>query len=292
MRSYKKVVMIIALSLIALIILIAVGISKAMTYNKANQSKPIVSSKHVTRKSSQMAAEVKQTEKEFATQFLTDYTNYSDFDDYKEKLKPSVTNEVAQVLNFDKVDKNFGSSSSSKIDIYEGDKHQYFGLATQSLNNGLNIPMAVMISVDKSNNGFQVSSIYEPSLRGVAVDYIKSWSSSKDIGITPKNSADKSAEAFLRNFNNFSSLNTQKSQIKPFLTSDMQEKLAVNVLGSDTSLDSEIDRLYLFKGVNNSYVGLVQVNLSGEKSNQVIAFKMQKSEDKYLVSELNQPTRQ
>lgn len=292
MRNYKKVVTIVAISLVSLVVLIAFGVRQAMKNNKASQDVPIAKTIKKTKKSSTPSKQEKQSEKEFVSTFLTNYTNYSNFDDYKKNLKPFVTSDVAKVLNLDKDQKDFGSSSSVNLNIYEGSSHQYFCYTTQSLNSGLNIPMAVMISVKETKAEYQVSSIYEPSLRGVAVDYIKYWDNDKQIGISVKTKQDKTAEAFLRGFNNFSSLNKQKNQIKPFLTPAMQEKLAVNNLGDDTELLSEIDNLYLFKGTDNAYVGFVQVNLSGEKSNQVIAFKLNDVDGTYLVSNLNQPTRQ
>ncbi len=290
MRNYKKVVIWIVLSLVSLIALIAFGVNQAIKHNKTRSGNSIT--KDIAKKKIQKATQTQQTEKEFVTQFITSYTNYSNFSDYQKKLKPLITTDIANALNFGKDEQGFGSSSSAELSIYEGRNHQYFGYTVQSLNSGLNIPMAVIIKVDKTIKGYQVSSLYEPSLRGAAVDYIKYWNDSQSIGIDIKNSEDKKAEAFLRSFNNFNSLNNQKTNIKPYLTTEMQEKLAVNNLGSDTLIDCEVNQLYLFKGANNTYVGFVQVNLAGEKSNQVISFKMLKADDTYLVSEFDQPTRQ
>ncbi|GAB2022655.1 hypothetical protein RyT2_17290 [Pseudolactococcus yaeyamensis] len=294
MRDYKKVVTILVLSGIALVTLLVIGINQALHSSKREETKQMLKSIVHSKESKSQPQNSHQfpSESEFVSQFIASYVNYSSFDDYKNHLKPYVTVELGQAMKLDSEMPDFGSSTSSDMAIFHGDKHQYFAYATQSLTNGLNMPMAVMIMVEKTKDSYQVTQICEPALRGVAVNYIDKWSDKASIGIPVKTAEDKSALAFMRAYNNFGSLNNQKDNIRNLLTADMQARLAVNSLGTDAPLESEINKLSLWKSEANQFAALVQVNIAGEKTNQVYQFELKKVDDNYLVKDFKQATRQ
>ncbi|GBG95952.1 hypothetical protein [Lactococcus termiticola] len=102
-------------------------------------------------------------------------------------------------------------------------------------------------------------------------------------------------QKFLTAYTTYTSLNAQKSAIKPFLTSSMQKQLAVGTPASreTNQVMSVGQNLSVWQNDKGEWLGLVTVKINDQTSSvQVFLVGLEIKNQKLLVSQLSSPTQE
>lgn len=140
----------------------------------------------------------------------------------------------------------------------------------------------------------QLKAVQEPNASTTsAPSKIVQSTSSTRTQKQPAQNQERVVRQFLTAYTTYTSLNTQKENISPYLTEELKQQLAVNVKAAPSvdEVSSVGHDISIWKNEQGQYLGLVKIEVNAQTTNtQVFVMHLTEKDGKTLISSFSCPT--